>query len=62
MIALGKLLSEIYVLLRSGNYLRRTETFLVSWVPDTGFQGSDTVYRRHLVFKNKEAFLGTTYN
>ena len=34
MIALGKLLSEIYVLLRSGNYLRRTEAFLVSWVPD----------------------------
>ena len=34
MIALGKLLPEIYVLLRSGNYLRHTETFLVSWVPD----------------------------
>ena len=33
MMALGKLLPEIYVLLRSGNYLRRTETILVSWVP-----------------------------
>ena len=33
MITLGKLLPEICVLLRFGNYLRCTETILVSWVP-----------------------------
>ena len=40
-VALGKLLTQMYILLRSDNYFRRTGGLLVSWLSDQVLRARD---------------------
>ena len=61
-VALGKLLTQMYILLRSDNYFRRTGGLLVSWLSDQVLRARDHESQKKIVLKTKSIVMRTTNN